>query len=125
MTSKGDRCIFVVEDSKDIRDLIVLLYQSEGYVAESACDGKEALEKLRARSELPAVILLDLMMPGMDGIQFRIEQEKDTRLMNVPVLVMTADSNAEIKALKVGAKGYLRKPVSVETLLQVAEKYCR
>lgn len=70
------------------------------------------------------MILLDLMMPVMDGFQFRAEQEKDERLAQIPVLLMTADSNAEIKAMEIGAKGYLRKPVSADTFVKVAEKYC-
>ncbi len=124
MNSNEKRYIFVVEDSKEIRDLIKILYEGEGYRVEFASDGKEALEMLRAGAELPALILLDLMMPVMDGFQFRAEQEKDPRLSSIPILVMSADAAADIKAMKLGAKGYLRKPVSVDTLVEVAEKYC-
>jgi CheY-like chemotaxis protein len=122
--SSGSKSIFLVEDSSDIRDLITFFYKMEGYRIDSASDGREALEKLRNLSELPGVILLDLMMPGMDGHQFRIEQEKDPKLTSIPVLVMTADSNAAEKAAKIGAKGYLRKPVAIDALLAVAKKFC-
>jgi len=124
MNSNPTRSIFVVEDSSDIRELIQKFYEVEGYEVEAAKDGKEALEKLRAKTELPGVILLDLMMPEMDGFQFRIEQEKDAKLAPIPVLVMTADSSADLKAAKVSARGYLRKPVGVEVLLAAAQKFC-
>ncbi|MES3039372.1 MAG: response regulator [Bdellovibrionota bacterium] len=124
MSSSTRGCIFVIEDSEDIRDLIKLLYESEGYPVEFAGDGKEALEKLRSFAPPPCVILLDLMMPGMDGYQFRAEQIKDSKMAAIPTLVMTADSNAEEKAKRVGASGFLRKPVNIDVLIKVAEKYC-
>lgn len=122
--SKPGKDIFVVEDSKDIRDLIQLLYESEGYHVELAIHGQDALDKLKRRTTRPGVILLDLMMPGMDGFQFRREQERDPALSQIPVIIMSADANAENKALNVGAQGYLKKPVALKTLLAVAEKYC-
>lgn len=116
--------IFVVEDSKDLRDLIKILFDGEGYATEFACDGLEALQKLRSLQQMPSLILLDLMMPGMDGFQFRAEQQKDPRLSKIPVLIMTADANAKRKAKQLGTTGYLRKPVEVNVLIKVAEKYC-
>lgn len=122
MSSK--KAILVVEDSDEIRSQIGQFYQSEGYEVMLAIDGKDALEKLNSVKELPGVILLDIMMPVMDGFQFRQEQEKSARLQTIPVLAMTADASADIKALKMGAKGYLRKPVELSTLLKVAQKFC-
>lgn len=113
----------IVEDARDIREIIARLYESEGYEVIGASDGSEALEKLREQSVLPTFILLDLMMPGMDGYQFRAEQEKDPRLASVPVIVMTADANAREKSIKIGAKGYIKKPAEISTLLAVASKY--
>jgi two-component system response regulator MprA len=122
MNSK--KFIMVVEDSDDIRELIGRFFKSEGIECVMAVDGQDALEKLRVSNELPSVILLDLMMPRMDGFQFRHEQQKDQKLSDIPVLLMTADANADEKAKIVGARGYLRKPVQIKTLLAVAEKFC-
>jgi CheY-like chemotaxis protein len=123
MSSKKST-IFVIEDSIDIRELIAYLYQSEGYQVQLAGDGKEALRLLRQSEELPCVILLDIMMPEMDGIQFRAEQEKDPILSKIPVLVMTADSDPDVKAKQLRANGYLKKPVALDALLAVAKKFC-
>lgn len=116
--------ILVVEDSPDIREQIGKVFRSEGYHVQLMNDGQNALQHLKVCEKMPSVILLDLMMPGMDGFQFRAEQERDARMAGIPVLVMTADANADIKALKIGAQGYLRKPIAVETLIKVAEKFC-
>ena len=115
----------IVEDSTEIGEQIAAFYESEGYAVELASDGRMALQKLRSSEDLPGVILLDLMMPGMDGSQFRQEQEKDPHISSIPVLLMTADANADVKAMRVGATGYLRKPVELETLVKVAEKFCQ
>lgn len=118
------KSIFVIEDSKEIRDLIKMLYESEGYEVGFASNGQEGLEKLLALDQLPGIILLDLMMPVMDGAQFRAEQIKIPRLSNIPVIVMTADSHIGAKAELMGVTGHLRKPVGVEALLELAKDYC-
>lgn len=122
--SSSHSYIFIIDDSREIRDLVGRLYQTEGYKVELAADGQEALQKLRQTDTLPSVILLDLMMPIMDGYQVCMEIAKDARLSSVPVLIMSADANAEEKAKKVGAKGWLKKPVAVDTYIAVAEKFC-
>jgi CheY-like chemotaxis protein len=114
----------VVEDSEDIRELLGVLYQSQGYEVLLASDGRDALTQLKNQADLPALILLDLMMPGMDGFEFKVEQDKDQRLAPIPVVIMTADANAKEKSQKIGARGYVRKPVELDTLLAVALKYC-
>ncbi len=116
--------IFLVEDSKEIRQLIQILFESEGYRVECAEDGRQALDKLRGMEPLPGMILLDLMMPVMDGFQFRQEQAGDPRLSHVPVLVLTADSSASEKVERMNVQGSLKKPVDVDTLLAAAEKWC-
>lgn len=118
------KAIFIIEDSKDIRDLIRIVYAREGYETDFAADGKEALEKLRARQNPPGVILLDLSMTGMDGAAFRAEQGKDPRIASIPVLLMTGDASAESKVASVGAQGVIKKPVELDTFLKVAAKFC-
>ena len=94
--------ILIVEDAIDIRQLLQQLFELEGYTVDVASNGMEALTLLQSQSELPRVILLDLMMPVMDGFQFRELQVKDPRLASIPVLLMTADANIVTKTQKLG-----------------------
>jgi CheY-like chemotaxis protein len=70
----------------------------------------------------PSVILLDLMMPVMDGYQFVAEKLKDPELADIPVLVVTADGQADQKARAIGAQGYVRKPFKPSTLIDSIER---
>ncbi len=70
----------------------------------------------------PNAILLDIMMPVMDGITFRDEQRKDPRLADIPVVVMTADSHPESKAARLQVQDFIRKPVDVPQLLAIIER---
>lgn len=124
MNSTPSKYVFLVEDSKDIQTLIHHFFIGEGYKVEWADDGEQALKKLRNLPELPDLILLDLMMPNMDGFQFRLEQEKDLKLSKIPVVVMTADVNAEEQAHRMGVRGHLCKPFTIDSLLKTASKYC-
>lgn len=110
------KTILVVEDDVDIRENLAEFLVSEGYAAQTAADGQKALDLLRAASTLPQLILLDLRMPRMDGFQFREAQEKDARLAAIPVLLMTADAQIESEKYKIGAIGYVKKPIDIEAL---------
>lgn len=117
------KVILVVDDSPDIQVLVSQLLKKGGYSVRSAYNGQEALNFLRATSELPHAILLDLMMPVMDGFQFRDEQVKDPLLAQIPVVVMTAGGDIEAKAAKIKAASFLKKPfTSVEAILNVLQK---
>lgn len=118
------RYVMIIEDSKDIQSLIGELYSGKGYRVECASNGQEALDKLKSSAELPALILLDIGMPVMDGFQFRVEQEKDSVLTEIPVVVLTGDVDAEAQSIRMGAHGHLRKPFSAKTLFNTVEKYC-
>lgn len=116
--------VFIVEDAPDIQILLARLLRFEGYVVSCANDGREALKSLRQADHLPGLILLDLMMPGMDGYEFRSEQERDARLAPIPIVVMTADGDVQVKAMKVGAKGYLKKPFSsLDLILATVDRF--
>lgn len=115
--------VLIVEDDEDITRNLVDLLESDGYCIVTARDGKEALEKLRATQPLPSLILLDLMMPGMDGFQFRQEQEMDPKLALIPVVIMTADGNVEAKKQKIGAKAFIKKPVDIDALLATVMRF--
>jgi CheY-like chemotaxis protein len=116
--------ILVVEDDDDIRESLVEILEDEGYPVEGAKHGQDALERLRSAAVLPCVILLDLMMPVMDGLEFRAQQSLDPGLRDVPVVVITADARFADKAATLHAAGALRKPVSLAELLEVAERFC-
>lgn len=109
--------ILIVEDDFDIRDTLSEILSAEGYRVSTAANGREALDQLGA-PELPCVILLDLMMPVMNGWQFRAEQEKDPRLSSIPVIVISADAGVFQKADALRAAAILRKPVQLDDLLE-------
>ena len=119
-----DCCVFIVDDDFGIRDAFREILEDEGYRVASAANGRAALEELR-RCGPPCVILLDLMMPVMDGWQFRVEQQRDPQLAEIPVVVVSADSQVKQKARALKAAGYLQKPIEMDTLLATIGHYCR
>jgi CheY-like chemotaxis protein len=114
-----DKSILVVEDDPDIRDTIADVLSEEGYTVLSAKHGGEGLAILRSATQLPAIIILDLMMPVMDGITFREEQQKNPDWADIPVLVLSADRSSRDKAEAMKARGYLQKPFDVNQLLEL------
>lgn len=124
MQPRSNKRVFIVEDSEDIGRLIKVYLESEGYEVSSALNGKEALSLLKEMPAQPAVILLDLMMPIMDGYEFRLHQTNDPKLSPIPVIVMTAGQDVQAKARKIGAKGYLKKPLDISDLLGAVERFC-
>lgn len=113
----------LVEDDATTRDAMILILKEEGYSVASAANGREALAHLRGPHR-PKLILLDLMMPIMNGWEFWIEHQKDPALKAIPVVVVSADGNLPQKAAPNGVADYLRKPVDVELLLDTVQRYC-
>lgn len=109
--------ILVVEDDKDLRRNMALLLESEGYLVKLAEHGQAALDLLGMSTELPAVIILDLAMPVMDGFQFQEARKKIARYAEIPVIVMTADGRTQEKGARIGASLVLRKPSDVDVIL--------
>ncbi len=119
---KVAKCVLIVDDDDDIRETITIVLEDEGYSVASAANGEEALAYLRAgTTSLPQLILLDLMMPVMDGIEFRAEQQKDPRLAAIPVVVITASGNATARAKTMRANAMIQKPIALDTLLATIE----
>ncbi|MEW6055344.1 MAG: response regulator [Bdellovibrionota bacterium] len=115
------KTILVVEDDHDIRENMAEFLLSEGYEVRTAANGKEALDLLNT-TLAPSMILLDLMMPVMDGFRFRQEQEKDPKIAHIPVVLMTATPQVENTKTRLGAIAFIRKPIDIEelsSLLQV------
>jgi CheY-like chemotaxis protein len=113
--------VLVVDDDQAIRETLCELLEDEGHRAVGAANGKEALDILR-REDRPCVILLDVMMPVMDGPTFRAEQLKDPSLSAIPVAVITAAGASAAAALNPGA--LLLKPLSMDSVLQVVDRFC-
>ena len=114
--------VFVVEDDLDTRDMLGRFLQLEGFSVELAANGKQALDRLHAGSVQPCVIVLDLMMPVMDGWQFRREQVQDAELAEIPVIVVSAAGKDRIS--EIDANAYLSKPVDLDQLLERVTQYC-
>lgn len=111
--------ILLAEDDCDLREAMADTLQDSGYSVAAVANGLECLEWLREAERPPSLILLDLMMPVMDGWQFRIEQLKDPRLAAIPVVILSA---MESPALSANVP-YLKKPVKVQPLLDVVARY--
>jgi len=114
--------ILIVEDDLDIAENLKALLSLEGYSSEISKDGLDALNRLRDGSPRPSLILLDLMMPVMDGFQFYREQQSDPTIAGIPVVVMTAGGNVEAKVQKMGIQAYFRKPLDVDKLFATIER---
>ena len=106
--------ILLVEDDADIREVLAGMLRDEGFHVSCSTNGREALGHLH-HGPPPDVIVLDLMMPVMDGWQFRLEQKKDPMLASIPVVAMSADASAKAEAIDVDA--YVRKPLEFNNLL--------
>lgn len=112
--------ILVVEDDTDIRETLIGLLRLEGYNARGADEGQAAMTILQGMA--PCLILLDLMMPIMDGWQFLALKAKNTNLAEIPVVVISALD--EVSRPATGARHFLRKPIDFESLLAVVKQYC-
>lgn len=110
--------ILVVEDNSDLRSLYRQALEAEGYETRLASNGKEALEQLAQMEKKPGLILLDLMMPIMDGKEFLTHQEKDPGIQNIPVVICSATRAG------LGSKyRFLRKPVDLDIFLSLINEF--
>lgn len=107
------KTILLIEDDEIVRRAIQMVLEWEGYQVQCAGNGQEALNVLRAGQIQPCLILLDIMMPVLDGEQFRQEQLRDPNLASIPVIVVSAASFAEA----VSAAHHVHKPFEVQELL--------
>ncbi|HEX8697780.1 MAG TPA: response regulator [Myxococcaceae bacterium] len=115
--------VLVVEDDLDIRESLMEILEDHGYEPIGAENGFEALDKLRAPGPQPCLILLDLMLPKMDGRVFRQHQLQSPELAAIPVVVISAfrDVTQIAQEMKVEL---LKKPFKLTEILSVAQRYC-
>lgn len=118
--------VMIVEDDPDSRDILSELVEFEGFRTVVASNGREALAELEAakREKLPCVILLDIMMPVMDGRQFRAAQQQDPMLHAIPVVVLSAHLEALTTLEAMRANAVLAKPVDFSKLIEVVRELC-
>jgi len=116
--------VLVVDDDPALAEGLSELLEEEGYIVATARDGRDALEQLHAGLR-PSVILLDLMMPRMDGWDFRHEQMKDAELRDIPTIVISAAgfSSSSVKA-QLGNIEFVSKPLDAQTLLDAVKRGC-
>jgi CheY-like chemotaxis protein len=119
-----DRIVMVVEDDRDVRETIAEILEDNAYHPVLASNGEEALHRLRSATAKPCVILLDIMMPVMNGWEFRALQRSEQSLSGIPVVVITAHADASRAAAEMDAAGFLRKPVKLESLLASVSHFC-
>jgi CheY-like chemotaxis protein len=116
------RCksILIIEDDRDIRDTLRLILELEGYSPLVAKNGREGFEALQGCAR-PCLILLDLMMPVMNGWEFLDAHRRDVTIATIPVVVVSAIGEA---AARLGAQATIKKPVELDSLLKIVRKYC-
>jgi CheY-like chemotaxis protein len=113
--------ILVVDDDEDLLETALLILRESGYPADGAPNGREALALLRSRlASPPKLIVLDLRMPVMSGIEFLHAQRKDAALAAIPVLLVSGEVNLREQALQWGLP-YVRKPIEMEELIMAVQ----
>jgi two-component system chemotaxis response regulator CheY len=113
--------ILLVEDDFDIREALADALADQGYLVDLASDGEQALRLLRGGAR-PGLILLDLMMPRMNGTEFRAAQRADPALADLPVVLLSADSRMEEKAAALNVQAAVRKPINLPELYAAIER---
>ncbi len=116
--------ILIIEDDRETRDSMKCLLEAAGYRVRVAAGVDEALDALRGGMQ-PCLILLDLMMPGKTGFQFRYEQMQNPCWAGIPLVVYSGHHDIIANAAQLGAAAYFQKPVDIDALLNVVETYCR
>ena len=123
-----DRRILVVEDNDMNMQLVEFLLEEGGYAIVKATSGEEALAITRdAAAPAPDLILMDIHLPGMDGLSVVRAMKEDARTRRIPILALTAHAmrGDKDRFLEAGCDGYISKPIDVKTFLSSIETYLR
>jgi CheY-like chemotaxis protein len=115
--------VLVIDDDAEIRETLVEVLEERGIHAEAAQHGAQALDRLRHGLH-PSLILLDLMMPVMDGATFRAEQRRDAAIADIPVVVISASQDLDGTGEAMAAAATLQKPISFRDLIDTVKRLC-
>lgn len=113
--------ILLIDDNKSIRDCLIWVLEEEGYAVNTASNGQEALDFLENRGILPELILLDVMMPILNGWQFREQQHLNHSLKVIPTIILTAKIHWEHNVLHAN-ECFLPKPFDIEELIKLIKE---
>ena len=117
----GSLDILIVEDDPSMCELLELFLLGEGYAVATATDGGEALARMR---KTPVrLVLLDLLLPRVNGYQFRDLQLQDKRLADVPVVIISGEGNVHIAAATMGVRDFVSKPLDYGKLLRIVRRH--
>lgn len=119
--------VLIVEDDNDIREDLAEILRDEGHQVETAANGADALAQLEhkaQRGERPCLILLDLMMPVMNGWDFRAKQMSTPGIADIPVILVSGALDVPHHATTLHTAGYLRKPIQLPRLLELVTQTC-
>jgi two-component system chemotaxis response regulator CheY len=119
----GRKTVMLVEDDDDERDALAALLEEADYQVLQAPNGAEALRMLEARPDACNIILLDLMMPVMNGWDFRRQQKRRAALADIPVVLMSAGAQIAFAVEDLDAAGYVTKPVEIDDLIEKVERH--
>ena len=119
-----ERTVLIIEDEKLIIVSTQMVLEAAGFRVESAMNGEDGISK--ARTQSPDLILLDIMMPGIDGWETLTRLKRDGDTSNIPVVIFTAreHSRGHQKSAEMGAADYFRKPFEPDELIELVEKHC-
>jgi len=115
--------VLVVEDNEMNMQLFEYLLEESGFVILKATSGEDALKMVD--EEVPDLILMDIHLPGMDGLSVVRELKSDARLQNIPILALTAHAmrGDKDRFLQAGCDGYISKPIDIKTFIPSIQKY--
>jgi DNA-binding response OmpR family regulator len=122
-TARSGRSILIVDDEEDVLDLLQLVFETSGFTVRRAANGKAAVSS--AYESPPDVILLDVMMPEMDGWQVLRTLKGDERTRHIPVVMLSARAERRDKmiGLQEGAEGYIAKPFSPAEVVREVQSF--
>lgn len=116
--------ILVIDDDKEIRESLMDVLTDEGYTVICKENGREGLNYLKGNHPLPRLVFLDLMMPILDGQEFRKEQMSNPAIAHIPTILFSANGQLDKRAIDIGMTDFLKKPIDLDDLLLIAAKYC-
>jgi DNA-binding response OmpR family regulator len=116
--------LLIVEDDDDIRSDLTAILQVKGFDVRSAANGADALELLRSEPEPPCLIILDLMMPVMNGWELHAALREDPAYADVPVAVVSGAGSIDEKTAALDVAAVLSKPFELQHLIELVRRYC-